>query len=169
MKAPAIAAGALDGGDVLGLGDDANQGDIPARVPADRAGIGLRQVATNAAEADLLFDLDDGRRQRRRVLGRGAQNMECQAGGGLLADTGQLSQLLDQPGDGRGEHRGQLPNIPGGKGSPPVALASSPCASSRARSSATLTAPTTRSSIILRLAGSPPRPPSAGSTVIDTT
>src|SRR6266700_11969 len=168
MKSASVATRALDGGHVLRLGDDTDQPGVPARVPADGAGIALGQVTADAAKADLLLDVDDGGRQRRRILGRRAQDVKRQPGSGLFPDAGQLAQLLDQARDRRGKQAGQPPNMPGGSGNPPVALASSPCASSRARSSATLTAPTTRSSIILRLAGSPPPPASAGSTVMET-
>src|SRR5581483_5861387 len=138
-------------------------------VPADGARVGLGQVAADPAEPDLLPDVADRRRQGGRVLAGGAQDVEGQPGGGLLADAGQLAQLLHQPGDGRREHPAasrQLPNMPGGSGSPPVARDSSACTSSRARSRAMFTAPTTRSSIIFTLSGPPP---SAGSMRIDTT
>src|ERR1035437_1316974 len=56
---PSELAGPFDGHDVLGLFDDADTGQVATRVQADTALFGFGDVAADAAEADLLLDLNN--------------------------------------------------------------------------------------------------------------
>ena len=61
VVAAAELPGALDRDDVLGLLDDAQHGQVAARVEADPALLGLGDVAADVAEPDLVLDLDAAR------------------------------------------------------------------------------------------------------------
>ncbi len=106
VVAAVIAAGPLDGQDVLRLGDDANQAPVATGVLTDGAGIRLGEVAADRTEPDFLPNFADGCGESGGVLGRGAQDVEGQPGRRLFTDSGELGELLDEAGDGRGDHRG---------------------------------------------------------------
>src|SRR6478735_9315327 len=89
-------AGALDGDDVLGLLDDADGGLVAARVGADAAALGLRDVAAHLAEPDARLDLGQRRDETRDVLGVGLEQVEGDALGALGPDAGEPSELVDE-------------------------------------------------------------------------
>jgi hypothetical protein len=91
---------ALDGHDVEGLLDHAEHARVAARVGAHGAELALGEVEAAAAEADLLLDLGDGRRQRQDLVGPQLEHVEGEPLSGAWADPGQLRQLRDQPLDG---------------------------------------------------------------------
>ena len=99
------------------------------------------------AEPDLLADLGDRGGEGGGVLGGGAQDVEREAGGGLLADAGELGELLHEPRDGRGDHALAAEQARGQR-QPARDPRELGLGQLRARSSARLTAPTARSSII---------------------
>src|SRR3954447_7526940 len=101
VVAPAVLVGALDGDDIAGLLDDADEARVAALVLADAAARLVGQVEAHLAQADALLDLADRVGQRVGVLGVAAQDVEGQALSGALADAGQLAQLGDEALDGR--------------------------------------------------------------------
>src|SRR5829696_3613805 len=87
---------ALDRDHVAGLLDDAYQPAVATLVEADRAARALGEVEAHLAQRDLLLDVADRVRERVRVLGRGAQDVERQPLRRAVADAGELAQLGDQ-------------------------------------------------------------------------
>jgi hypothetical protein len=85
MVTPAIAGGALDGNNVLGLCDHTHQARVPARVRAHAAGVGLGEVPAQTTKADALAQLHDRGRQGLCLLRGGAQDVEGQPSPGLLS------------------------------------------------------------------------------------
>ena len=92
----AVLARALDRDDVGRLLDHADERRVTARVGADRAQVAFCQVEALPAEADLLLDVDDGRRQGEDLLGLDLQNVKREPLCGAGADAGELGQLRDQ-------------------------------------------------------------------------
>src|SRR4029453_3394560 len=97
----AVLVRALDGDDVAGLLDDADQARVAALVLADAAARLVGEVEAHLAQPGALLYLADRVGQRGGVLGVAAQDVEGQALGRALADAGQLAQLRDEPLDGR--------------------------------------------------------------------
>src|SRR5690606_4648897 len=96
VVAPPELAGALDGDDVLGLLDHADDGGDPARVAADLAALLLRDVAAHLSEPDAGLDLEQRVGEAPdvgRVLG---EQVEGDPLGALGADPGQSPELVDQ-------------------------------------------------------------------------
>ena len=101
VVAAAVLVRALDGDDVAGLLDDADEARVAALVLADAAARLVGEVEAHLAQPDALLDLADGVGQRVGVLGVAAQDVEGQALGRALPDAGQLAELGDEPLDGR--------------------------------------------------------------------
>ena len=70
---------------------------------AERAGIGVRDVIARRAVGDSILDVSNRIAQALGVVARCPQDVKRQALRALRADTGQLLELLDQPGQGIGE------------------------------------------------------------------
>jgi hypothetical protein len=87
---------ALDRDHVAGLLHDADEPAVAALVEADRAAGPLGEVEADLAQRDLLLHVADRVRERVRVLGRGAQDVERQPLRRAVADAGQLAQLGHQ-------------------------------------------------------------------------
>ena len=96
MIQAAILARALDRHDVGRLLDHADERFVTSRVGADRAQLAFGEVEASPAEADLLLDVDDGRRQGQDVLGPDLQHVERESLRGTGPDTGEPGQLRDQ-------------------------------------------------------------------------
>jgi hypothetical protein len=94
---------ALDRDHVARLLDDADQGAVAAFVLADRAARALGEVEADLAQADALLDVADRLRERVRVVGRRAQDVEREPLRRAVADAGELAELGDEPLEGRGE------------------------------------------------------------------
>ncbi len=93
---PAELARALDRHDVGRLLDHADDRRVAARVGADRAQLALGEVEALPAEADLLLDVDDRRRQGEDLVGPELQHVEREPLRGAGADAGELGELRDQ-------------------------------------------------------------------------
>jgi hypothetical protein len=87
---------ALDRDHVAGLLDDADQLGVAAVVLTDRAARPLGEVEADLAERDPVLDVADRLRERVRVLGRSAQDVEREPLRRAVADAGELAQLGDQ-------------------------------------------------------------------------
>ncbi len=96
MVAAAELPGALDGDDVLGLLDHTDDREVAARVQADPALLGLRDIAADGAEPDLVLDLQQRVRQPADVDRVGLQDVEGDPLRALGPDAGQPAQFVDQ-------------------------------------------------------------------------
>jgi hypothetical protein len=101
---PAELVGALDGNDVAGLLDDADDRAVAPLVLADAAARALGEVEAHLAEADLLLHLADRVGEGVGALGVLAEDVEGQPLGAALADSGKLRELGDQAVDGARVH-----------------------------------------------------------------
>ena len=115
MVEPPVLAGALDGNDVLGLLDDADDALVAAGVAADGALGGLGDVAAGLAEADLGLDGAQGLDEALDGGRVGGQDVEGHALGGLGADAGQLAELVDEVLDGAFVDGGHVSVPPGSR------------------------------------------------------
>ncbi|HKE26648.1 MAG TPA: hypothetical protein VKB88_30045 [Bryobacteraceae bacterium] len=88
--------GLLDGGDVGGLLDHADQALIAGRAAAIAAGIDIGDVVADGAQAQAGLDVTHGGRQGFGVVVAGAQDVEGQPLRAFAAHAGQLLQFLDQ-------------------------------------------------------------------------
>src|SRR5690606_28654596 len=93
---PAELAGALDGDDVLGLLDDAQDVVAAARVGADPAALPLGDFAADLAEPDLALHLGERVGQALHVGGVRRQDVERDALGALRPDPGESTELVDE-------------------------------------------------------------------------
>jgi hypothetical protein len=91
-----VGASLLDGGDVGGLLDDADEALVAGGAGAVGAGIDVCDVVAEGAEAEMLFDLADGVREGFGVLQRRTEDVKGEALRGLGADAGELAQLFDE-------------------------------------------------------------------------
>src|SRR5438034_4295820 len=105
---------ALDGEEVGGLLNDADDGAIAPGIGADGAELLLRQGPALAAEADALLDLADRVGKGEGLLVRDAEDVEREALRRARAHPGQARQLRDQIVDERAEHARILPTGPAG-------------------------------------------------------
>src|SRR5450759_3420987 len=96
LKSPAELAGPLDRHNVLGLLDDTDAGQVATRVKADAALLGLGDVATDAAEADLVLDLHQCIDESPHIDGISLQQMERNALCALGTDARQPAELVDE-------------------------------------------------------------------------
>src|SRR5450759_4711934 len=88
--------GALDRDDVLGLLDDADRRERPARVAADAAQLLLRDVAAQRAEPHASLDLGECVDEPADVRLVCREHVESDALGALGTDPGQPPELVDQ-------------------------------------------------------------------------
>ena len=95
---------ALDGDQVDGLLDDADDRVVAARVETDRADLFLREVAALAAEAHALLDLLDRPGERERLFLLRLEQVERESLRGAAADARQARQLCDEVLDGGAQH-----------------------------------------------------------------
>ena len=65
--------------------------------------LAVGDVVADAAEAELVLDVEDGLREVLGVVAAGAQHVEGEALRGLLADAGQAFEFGDQPRERFGE------------------------------------------------------------------
>ena len=93
-----VAAGAFDGLDAGGLFDDADKALVADRAGAVDAGIDVRDVVADGAEAKAGFQGAHGVGERGGVFVAGAQEMKGEALGALGADSGELLQFVNEPG-----------------------------------------------------------------------
>src|SRR5437899_12471226 len=100
---PAIRARFFNGHDVLRFFDHADCLLAASRTYAVQARIRIRDVTADRARADFFFGVTDGVRQSQGILGRRAKQMKRQALGGLLANSGEMLQLIDESFDGSGK------------------------------------------------------------------
>jgi hypothetical protein len=99
----AKAARALDRDEIGGLLDDADHVGGALAVGADRARVGLGEAVAGLTEPRLLLQRLERVGETVRQAAIAPQHVEGQARGGLLADPGELRELLDQP-----IHRGRV-------------------------------------------------------------
>ena len=96
---------ALDGDDVAGILDHADDLGIAPVVAADGALLArLRHVEADRAERRALLDGDDGFGQTAGVVGRHLQNVKGDALGRLGPDAGQATEFVDQGTERAGVH-----------------------------------------------------------------
>ena len=98
-----VGAGLLDGVDIGGLFDDADQMRVARGAGAVGAGVDVGDVVADGAEVQMLLEGADGVGERGGVgVGR-TQDVEGVALRSLGADAGQLAEFVDEPGHGLGE------------------------------------------------------------------
>src|ERR1035437_3089115 len=78
---------------------------LAVRVAAVRAQLAFGDVVADAAQAELILDVQDGLRQVLGIVARGAQHVEREALRRLLPDAGQALEFGDQPRERFGEVR----------------------------------------------------------------
>ena len=100
----AVLGRTLDGEQVDGLLDDADDRAVAARVEADPAHVFLREIAALAAETHPLFHVLDRLRERQSLVLLRAEQVEGEALSRTGADTGKAGQLRDEVVHGRAEH-----------------------------------------------------------------
>ena len=98
---PAIRLRPLNRQDVQRLFDDTDNVPLPLTAGADAAGIGLRHILADGAEADLLFHLQDGCGQSLCFHRRHAQEIVSKTLGALGADARKLVELFYEAGKRR--------------------------------------------------------------------
>ena len=94
----ALVARALDGVDVGGLLDHADEAQIAGGARAIGAGIDVRDVVADGAEAEAGLEVAHGFGEGGSIFVGGAENVEGEALRGLGTDAGQLLQLFNEPG-----------------------------------------------------------------------
>ena len=97
--------GLFDRGDVGWLFHHADQFLISGRIAAIDAGIDVRNVVADRAQAQLSFYVSDGGGEGFGIVLAGAQNVESQTLCALAADSGQLLEFVDEPGHRFGKLR----------------------------------------------------------------
>ena len=91
-----ILPGALDGDQVLGVGDHADGAPVPPGVGADGAQLPLGEILAHPAGVDGAAGVQNGPgKLLSAVLGQ-AEHMKSQSLGGFPADTRQALELLDE-------------------------------------------------------------------------
>ena len=95
MVGTAVFAGPLDGQNVHGLLDDADHRRVAAGIRADGAGLGLGDVAANAAVLDLRPELQDRLREPLGVSLGGTEQVEGDPLGRFPAQSRKAGQLRD--------------------------------------------------------------------------
>ena len=90
---------------LCGFFDDADGFLAARRAHTVVAGIGVRDVAADRARANFFFGVANGFGERQRIFRRGAQEMKRQALRGLLANSGEMLQFIDESFDGSGKIR----------------------------------------------------------------
>jgi hypothetical protein len=93
---PGVLARGLDADDVVRLLDHAEQAPVPLRIAAERAQLAVADVVTDAAEPQLVFDVEQGPGQIFGLIPARAQDMESEALGRFLSDAGQVLELGDE-------------------------------------------------------------------------
>ena len=96
---PAVDAGALQGQDIERLLDYTDPLAVAGRVGTDVARIVGTEIEAGVAGEDLLLEVQNGRRQRLRFLGRLTQQKVRQPLGRLRTDGRELAELGNQPGN----------------------------------------------------------------------
>ena len=91
-----VKPGRLQGQQVFGLLDDADQSLVAVGIGANRTGVGFGQVVTNRAIADARFDVANGVGQEHRILGILLEKMESDPLGRAGADPRQFGKLGDE-------------------------------------------------------------------------
>ncbi len=87
----------LNADDVGGLFDHAHNLRVAIGVAAILADLAIRDVVADAAEAELILDVQDGLREVLGILAAGAQHVERKPLRRLLADAGEAFEFGDQP------------------------------------------------------------------------
>ena len=85
--------------------DDAEQTSIALRIAADHALVGLRQIITRLAVADIFLYVADRVGQAQGFGFVDPQDVIGEPLGRFAADAGQLGELVDQSADGFGDQR----------------------------------------------------------------
>jgi len=98
---PSVFVGSLDRDEIDRLLDDADDRAVAPRVLADRAELLLGQVPALLAEANALLHLLHRGRERKRLVLRRPEQVECKPVRSAGANTGQARQLCDEVVDRR--------------------------------------------------------------------
>ena len=94
---PLKLARGFDADDVVRLLHHADHFRVAAAVAAILAQLARGDVVADAAQAELILDVQDGLRQVLGVVAAGAQHVEGEALRRLLADAGKALEFRDQP------------------------------------------------------------------------
>jgi hypothetical protein len=97
--------GFVDGGDVGGLFDDANQALVAGCAGAVNAGIDVGDVVADGAETQIGFNVADGGRKSLGVVVTGAEDVEGETLRAFCAYAGELFELIDEARHGFGKFR----------------------------------------------------------------
>ena len=97
MIEPTVLAGALDGSNIAGIGNNTDGGGIAQGIGADGAAITIGQILTDGTVMNGLAGIKNGLRKVGSVVGRHVQHMEGQTLGALMSDAGQFFKLFYQP------------------------------------------------------------------------
>src|SRR5271169_6077720 len=95
----------LDGGNVGGFLDHADELLITSSTAAVAAGIDIGDVIADRAQAQLGLDVSNRGGESFGVIFARAQNMEAEALRTLATDSRQFLEFVDQPGHGFGKAR----------------------------------------------------------------
>src|SRR6476469_5214575 len=82
--------------DVMWLFDDADPRPVAIRVAAIWTEFGVSDVIAFRADAQVVFDVNQRRSQRRSLIARRTQNVKRQTLCRFLPDSGQSAELIDQ-------------------------------------------------------------------------
>jgi len=95
--------GGFDAHDVGRFLDHADHFWIAAGIAAVEAQVAFANVVAEAAETQLVLNVEEGLREMFGVFAAGAQHVEGDALRGFLADAGQVFQCVDEAGQRFGE------------------------------------------------------------------
>src|SRR5262249_25572928 len=141
VVAPLVVAGLLDRDEVVGRFHHAHEPPARRGVGAGRAGLLVGDRVADSARPDAVQEGGHGLREARGFLAGSPQQVEGDPLRGLRPDARELSELVHQPGDGRGIVHQVRPGI----FSPPVSPPIFSWTSSSTLRAASFTAATTRS------------------------
>jgi hypothetical protein len=96
MKQPAESLSFVQRGGIGGLFDHTDDIATAAHILADRAGIGLRDIAADRAGTYSIFDLADRVGYLRCFLFGEFQDMKRHSGGRFSADPGEPGESVDE-------------------------------------------------------------------------
>ena len=92
----AVGARLFDGENVVRFFDDADGAFVAGGAGTVEARIGIGDVVTGRAGTNFFFGVANGVGEAESVFRSGAQDMEGEALGSFLADTGKMFQLVDE-------------------------------------------------------------------------
>ena len=92
----AVGAGFFDGENIVRFLDYADGGLVAVGSRAIETGIGVGDVGADRALADFFLGVANGVGQGESILGSAAQEMESEALGRFLANSGKMLQFIDE-------------------------------------------------------------------------